>query len=152
MSSGVGDGASIELAGVGVLRFVFSTRRSGFRSAAISSNLGLMTKKNTPASAPPLRKRNRRIPAIIHGNFDFFCATGGGKGVEGAGVAIAGAGCGAMISPVVVFGASAAGGGGGGGGGVGGGGCCLAMSDVVGGTPAGPVVGPVLRGNATVVG
>ena len=152
VSSGVGEGASTELAGAGVLRFAFSARRSAFRSAAaISSNRGLTTKKNIPARAPVPSRKNRRIPATIHGNFDFFCAATGccGKGVEGAGAAIAGAGCGALISPVVD--ASAAGdGGGGGGGGVGCGGC-LAMSDVFG-APAGPVVGPVLRGSATVAG
>ena len=96
---------------------------------------------------------------MIHGSFDFFCATGGGKGAEGAGVATAdtGGGCGATTSPVVrACGCSAGGGaGGGGGGGVtegggGGGGAGCEISAVFGLDPVGPVVGPVLRGSATV--
>ena len=97
---------------------------------------------------------------MIHGNFDFFFATGG-NGAEGAM-----AGWGAAISPVVARGWSTAavGGGGGAGGGVattgggGGGGAAgggvggLPMSEVLALVPAGPVVGPVLRGSATVAG
>jgi len=90
---------------------------------------------------------------MIQGSFDFFFATGGGNGAEGAGVA-ATIGWGRAISPVVTFGGSTTGGGGGGvtGGGAGGddaGG--PAMSEVFG-APDGPVVGPVLRGSATVAG
>ena len=158
MSSGVGAGVddSTEAAGVGVLTFVFSPGRFGFRSADISSKRGLTTKKKTPAKIPPPKRRKISTPAMIHGIFDFFFATGG-NGAEGAT-----AGCGAAISPVVArIGSTAAGGGGaGGGGGVaatggggGGGGVGdLPMSEVLGGVPAGPVVGPVLRGNATVAG
>ena len=143
------------LAGVGVLTFVFSSGRFGFRCADISSNFGLITKKKTPARAPPPSNRNRSTPAMIHGSFDFFCATGG-NGADGAE-----AGCGTAISPVVARdGSIAAGGGagggvaatGGGGGAAGGGVGCLPISEVFGVAPVGPVVGPVLRGSATVAG
>ena len=98
---------------------------------------------------------------MIHGNFDFFVATGGGNGVDGAGAETAtaggaGGGCGATTSPVVRAGGCIGGGAGvGGGGGVtegggGGGGAGREMSEVFGLDPVGPVVGPVLRGNATV--
>jgi len=97
---------------------------------------------------------------MIHGTFDFFFATGGGNGADGAagnGADVA-ATTGAATSPVV-RGCSTAGGGGGGGGVTGGGGgggggvAGLEMSDVSGDALAGLVVGPVLRGgNATVAG
>ena len=145
VSSGVGDGVSTVLAGVGVLRFTFAGR-SGFRCAAISSNLGLTTKKNRPAKAPPPNKRRSTRAPIISGTFDFFFTTGTGSGAEGAGVETAGGGS-------AGGGVAATGGGGGAGGGVGvwvawG----LAMSEVFGVVPVGPVVGPVLRGSATVAG
>ena len=87
---------------------------------------------------------------MIHGNFDFFFATGG-NGADGAVPAATGdADCGATTSPVVrCCCCSTRGGGGGGvtgGGGVGG----LEISEVLGADPV--VVGPVLRGNATVAG
>ena len=99
---------------------------------------------------------------MIHGAFDFFFATGGGNGADGASagngaeggdVTTIGVGGRAATSPVVrSAGCSTAGGGGGltgGGGGVAG----REMSDVSGDVTAGPVVGPVLRGgNATVAG
>ena len=50
---------STELLGVGVL----ITGWLGFRSAAISSNFGLTTKKNRAAKAPPLNNRKTRTPA-----------------------------------------------------------------------------------------
>jgi hypothetical protein len=98
---------------------------------------------------------------MINGIFDFFFATGGGNGAEGS--CAAGAGCIAGTSPVDTAGWSAGGGGGGGGvtdtggggggGGVGGGAAGgLAISEVLGVVPVGPVVGPVLRGSATVAG
>ena len=103
---------------------------------------------------------------MIHGAFDFFFATGGGKGAEGASagngadggdVTTIGVGGRAATSPVVrSAGCSIAGGGltGGGGGGGGGGVAGREMSDVFGGVAVvGPVVGPVLRGGkATVAG
>src|SRR5205085_7548750 len=159
--SGAGDGdgdcISTVLAGVGTATLAFSLCRSGVRSAVIWSNRGLTTKKNTPASAPPPRSKNTRMPAMIHGSFDFFFATGGGNGAEGAGNGAdgtTGGACGAagvLISPVVTRGGGAAegvtaGGGGGVAGGVG-----LPMSDGFA-PPAGAVVGPVLRGSATVAG
>jgi hypothetical protein len=135
----------------------------------------LTTKKNKPTRAAPPSNRKMRTPAMIHGSFDFFFATGGGKGAEGAAAAGRGAegtgvgdtvGCGATTSPVVLAGGCSAGGGGGGaavtggGGGVGGitgggditwgGGAGLEMSAVFGAVVVGPVVGPVLRGSATV--
>ena len=172
-SAGVGDGASTEGTGVGVLAFTL-TGRSGFRSFAISSKRGLITKKNKPAKAPPLNNKKISTPAMINGAFDFFfAATGGGNGAEGAGAVTAGGGCMAGTSVVVGTGGSTAAGGGGGGathcggggvaggggggvaggGGAGGGGVgALAMSAVFGVEPVGPVVGPVLRGSATVAG
>ena len=168
-SAGVGDGASTEGTGVGVLAFTL-TGRSGFRSFAISSKRGLITKKNKPAKAPPLNNKKINTPAMINGAFDFFfAATGGGNGAEGAGAATAGGGCMAGTSVVVGTGGSTAAGGGGGGGGAthcgggggvagGGGGAggggvgALPMSAVFGVDPVGPVVGPVLRGSATVAG
>ena len=168
MSSGVGAGvdASTVLDGVGTATFVFSGVRVGFRCAFISSNLGLTTKKNKPAKAPPPSKRNINTPAMIHGNFDFFFATGGSNGADGA---TATAACGTAISPVAARGDSAAGvggagggvtgGGGGGGGGAtdcgggaGGGVAGFEISEVLGFVGVGPVVGPVLRGSATVAG
>ena len=100
---------------------------------------------------------------MIHGSFDFFFATGcGGNGADGAGcgngadvagVATTAGGGGATTSPVVrCCGGSTGGGGGGATGGGGGGGAGREMSDVFGADPAGPVVGPVLRGNAIVCG
>jgi len=165
-AEGEGDGACVStvLAGVGTATLAFSFCRSGVRSAVIWSNRGLTTKKNTPASAPPPRSKNTRMPAMIHGSFDFFFATGGGNGAEGAGNGAdgtTGGACGAAgvrISPVVTRGgggAEAVTGGGDGdtGGGAGGvaGGVGLAMSAVFA-PPAGAVVGPVLRGSATVAG
>ena len=92
MSSGVGDGASTELAGVGVLIFGFSVGRWIGRSAAIWTKRGLIMKMNAPSNTPPPIKRNRSTPAMIHGIFDFFCATeaGGGNGAEGIGAGVAG--------------------------------------------------------------
>lgn len=99
---------------------------------------------------------------MIHGNFDFFFATGGGNGAEGAN-----AGCGAAISPVAARvcstavggggggaggGVATTGGGGGGGGAAGGGVGGRPMSEVFGVDPVEPVVGPVFRGSATVAG
>jgi hypothetical protein len=79
---------------------------------------------------------------MIHGIFDFFCgAAAGGNGAEGAGVA----GCGTTTSAVFTF-FSTGGGGGGGGGGAGEVTGCFDISDVLG------LVGPVLRGSATVAG
>ena len=94
---------------------------------------------------------------MISGTFDFFLATGGGSGAEGAGVATACAGGAAGTSGVHCGGSAGGGvaatGGGGGGGGAGGGVAGgLAMSDVFGVVEVGPVVGPVLRGSATVAG
>src|SRR6185369_15173799 len=84
--SGTGVGCSTDAAGVGVLTFTFSTGRVGFLSAAIWSKRGFTTKKNKPARAPPPSSRNSSTPAMIHGTFDFFFATGcGGNGVDGAG-------------------------------------------------------------------
>ena len=146
---GAGEGVSTELVGVGVL----TTGGSDLRSASISSNRGFTTRKNMAAKAPKLNKRKARIPAIINGTFDFFCATGAGNGAEDAG---------AWAAPAVIAGWSTGGGGGGGvtdtgggggGGGVGGGAAGgLAISEVLGVVPVGPVVGPVLRGSATVAG
>ena len=115
---------------------VGSTTIRGLRSAAISSNRGFTTRKNAAATAPPPSNRNARMPAMIHGSFDFFFAATGGKDAEGAccwttgGVATGGA-----TGPVAaldnapleddvgVGGAADVGGGtGGGGGGAGGGG------------------------------
>ena len=92
------------------------------------------------------------MPAMIHGIFDFFwAAAAGGNGADGAGAVGAGwtIGTSAVIAPE----SRAAGVGGGGGftgaGGGGGAGGCVAggraISDVFG------LVGPVLRGSATVV-
>ena len=144
-----------------MLAFTFSTGRFVLCSPAIWSKRGFTKAKNTPANAPPLSKRNSRTPAMIHGTFDFFFATGGGgNGAEGAagnGAEVAATG-GATTSPVVRVGSTTGGGGGGGGvtggGGGGGGGVAgLEMSDVSGDALAGLVVGPVLRGgNATVAG
>ena len=148
-----------------MLAFVFSIGRTGFLSAAIWSNFGFTTKKNKPANTPPLNNRNMSTPAMMYGIFDFFFATGGGNGADGAGAETGGGGCGATTSPVVrVCACPTAGGGGGGGGGAavtgvtggGGGGGGDAggagreMSDVFGAVE--PVVGPVLRGKATVAG
>ena len=152
---GAGDGVSTELVGVGVLA---GTGGSGLRSADISSKRGFTTRKKSPAKAPPLNKRKTRIPPMISGSFDFFFATGGGNGAEGAWTAAAV--CIAGTSTVVGATCSAGGGGGGGGvtvvgggGGVGGGAAGgLAISEVFGVVPVGPVVGPVLRGSATVAG
>src|SRR6185369_8703319 len=139
--SGTGVGCSTDAAGVGVLTFTFSTGRVGFLSAAIWSKRGFTTKKNKPARAPPPSSRNSSTPAMIHGSFDFFFATGcGGNGVDGAGcgngadgaAATTGGGGGATTSPVVrCCGCSTAGGGGGAGvTGGGGGGAGREMSDV----------------------
>jgi len=98
---------------------------------------------------------------MINGIFDFFFATGG-NGADGATATCGGA----TISPVVARGGSAAGvggagggvtGGGGGGGGAtycggAGGGGVARISEVLGFVDVGPVVGPVLRGSATVAG
>lgn len=97
---------------------------------------------------------------MISGTFDFFCATGGGgNGVEGAeGAWTTGSGCIAGTSTVVGAGGGGGGGaavtgGGGGEGGVGGGAAGgFAISEVFGLVSVGPVVGPVLRGSATVAG
>ena len=156
---GDGDGVSTDGAGVGVLAFVFSTGLTGFRSAAIWSSFGFTTKKNKPASAPPLSKRKISTPAMMYGIFDFFFATGGGNGADGAGAETVGGGCGATTSPVVrCCGCSTTGGGAGGGGGVtggggggGDGGAGREMSEVFADVVA-LVVGPVLRGKATVAG
>ena len=96
---------------------------------------------------------------MINGTFDFFFAAGDGSGAEGAGAWTAGPGCTTGTSAVTFCcwaGGGGAGGGvaatGGGGGGAGGGAAGgRAMSEVFG-VPVGPVVGPVLRGNATVAG
>ena len=149
------------LDGVGTATFVFSIGRFGLCCAFISSNLGLTTKKKRAAKAPAPSKRNTSTPAMINGSFDFFFATAG-NGADGATAACAGA----AISPVVARGGSAAGvggagggvtGGGGGGGGAtycGGaaGGGVAEISEVLGVDEVGPVVGPVLRGSATVAG
>ena len=155
-----------------MLAFTFSIGRGGFFSAAIWSKRGFTKTKNTPASAPPLSKRNSRTPAMIHGTFDFFFASaGGGNGADDVDGASAGNGADgevttigvgglAATSPVVrSAGCSGTGGGGGGitggggGGGVGGGVAGREISDVAGDATVGPVVGPVLRGgNATVAG
>ena len=149
---GAGDGAATELVGVGVLT---STGGSGLRAAAISSNRGLTKRKNTPAKAPPLNKRKRRMPPIISGAFDFFFSTGGGNGADGAWTGDAACVAGVVAGDCAAGGGSGAtvtgnGGGGGVGGGVAGGG--FAISEVVGLAPVGPVVGPVGRGSATVAG
>ena len=159
VAAGDGDGVSTEAVGVGVL---ISAGLLRFCSAAISSSFGLTTKKNTAAKAPPLNNRKTRTPAMISGTFDFFFATGGGNGVEGAdGVEDAethGSGCAAGTSTVVGAGGGGGGGGaavtggGGGGGGVGGAAGGFAMSEVFGLDSVGPVVGPVWRGSATVAG
>ena len=155
---GDGDGVSTEGTGVGVLAFVFSTGRTGFLSEAIWSSFGFTTKKNKPAKAPPLSRRKISTPAMMYGIFDFFFATGGGNGADGAGADTGGGGCGVTTSPVVrCCGCSTTGGGGGGGVGVTGGGgggdaggAGREMSEVFGAVEL--VVGPVLRGNATVAG
>lgn len=98
---------------------------------------------------------------MIQGVFDFFCAAaeaGCGNGAEGAeaGAATSATG-GAAVSTIGGGGGAGGGvvamggitGGGGGGGGVTGG--CCEISDVFG-VEVGPVVGPVLRGSATVAG
>lgn len=92
---------------------------------------------------------------MIHGSFDFFFATGG-NGAEGAGAGAGATGvcmAGVLISPVVTGGGWTDGGGGvtgGGGGGAGAAGC--RPTSAVFGAPVGAVVGPVLRGSATVAG
>lgn len=109
-------------------------------------------KKKAPASTPAPISRNKRIPAMMYGVFDFFCAAGAGNGAEGADADATGAAGGIGTSAVVA--PSSAGGGGGGGGVAGGGGGGtggvvaggFAMSDVLG------RVGPVVRGSATVAG
>ena len=131
---------------------VVGSAGGSLRARVISILTGFTTKKNTAAKAPPLNSRKTRTPAMINGIFDFFCATGGGNGAEGAG-------CVAGTSTVDAACCDASGGGGGGGvtdtgGGGGGGGAAggLAISEVLGEFPVGPVVGPVLRGSATVAG
>ena len=97
---------------------------------------------------------------MIHGNFDFFCATG----AAGNGADVGGAyACGSEAEVCCTAGTGgngcevcAAGGGGGGGGvhcggGGGGGGSGFAMSAVFGALVGAPV-GPVFRGSATVAG
>ena len=86
---------------------------------------------------------------MIHGNFDFCFATGG-NGADGADAAATGDGAWGVTTSPVVRCCCCSTRGGGGGAGVGGGVGGLEISEVLGADPV--VVGPVLRGNATVAG
>jgi len=158
VSAGVGDGAATLGTGVGVLVFTVTLGAGcGLRSAAIWSNFGFTKTKNTPTKAAPPNTRKRTTRPMISGSFDFFFAGGAGSGADGAGVGTAGIGTSAVTCCSAAGGGGGGGGaaatGGGGGGGAGGG---VAggreMSEVFGVVEVGPVVGPVLRGSATVAG